>query len=389
MVTDDRYAALEAENRSLREQLAVALARLADLEAKKTSPPRFVKANRPTREQTPRRKRAAEPNHARRREESTAVVEHPLTHCPDCGSRLGGVQVGRRRQVVDVPPPAAVVVTEHEIAKGRCSACQKWHEAPLDLDGAVVGQGRLGVRVAALVAHLRTALRLPIRSIQRYLVDLHGLRISVGEIVGLLQQVAAQGAATLTHIRDQVRRRPVVHADETRWPEAGRNGYARLLATPEGERYVERHASRASAVANDLVGEDFTGVLVTDFYGGYNDTPGGRHQRCWVHLLRDVHALGEAHPVHLENPGLGRGGQGRVDPPACCLAGGALRHGHGHGVGHGATRRRRVPCAAVAGRSSVCRAAPAWRAVGAEQVPSLSCPVMRWRGGSGTSSTSC
>lgn len=94
MITDDMYAALEAENRSLREQLTVALARLADLEAKKTPPPSFVKANRPTREQTPRRKRAAEQNHARRQEEPTVVVDHPLTHCPDCGGRLGGVHVG-------------------------------------------------------------------------------------------------------------------------------------------------------------------------------------------------------------------------------------------------------------------------------------------------------
>jgi transposase len=44
-----------------------------------------------------------------------------------------------------------------------------------------------------------------------------------------------------------------------------------------------------------LLGEDLRGVLVSDFSGGYNDTPGGRHQRCRVHLLRDVRALAEAH----------------------------------------------------------------------------------------------
>jgi transposase len=53
-------------------------------------------------------------------------------------------------------------------------------------------------------------------------------------------------------------------------------------------------AGRAGAVINDLLGEAFGGVLVTDFYGGYNDTPGGQHQRCWVHLLRDLRALGDA-----------------------------------------------------------------------------------------------
>lgn len=307
MVTDEAYQALQAENATLRQQVevlsaqvAAAVQRIADLEAQKTPPPHFVKANVAARAEPrpPRRKRAAEQNHARRREEPTVVVEHAITTCPACGSRLGGVQVGRRRQVVELPPPPAVVVTEHRVQRGWCSACGCWREAPLDLRGQAhqaFGQGRLGVGIASLVAHLRTALRLPIRSIQRYLVDLHGLRVSVGEIVGVLHRVAQQGVPAVQAIRDVARSRAVVHADETGWRESGHNGYAWLLATPEGERYVEFHHSRAGAVANALVGEDFHGVLVTDFYGGYNDTPGGQHQRCWVHLLRDLRTLAEAH----------------------------------------------------------------------------------------------
>lgn len=300
MVTEEAYAALQAENARLREQLANALQRIAELEAKKTPPPAFVKANVAERPEprSPRRKRAPEQNRARRREEPSVVVEHPITLCPDCGSQLGGVHVGRTRQVVDLPPPVAVVVTAHRVQRGWCSACGRWREASLDLRGAAgqaFGQGRLGVGIASLVAHLRTVLRLPLRTIQRYLADLHGLRVSVGEIVGLLHRVAAQSAAAVAAIRDTARTRTVVHADETGWREDGHNGYVWLLATPEGERYVAFHHSRAGAVANGLLGEAFGGVLVSDFYGGYNDTPGGRHQRCWVHLLRDLRALAEAH----------------------------------------------------------------------------------------------
>jgi transposase len=311
MVTDEAYQAVQVENVALQEriaeltaqvaklteQLANALQRIAELEAKKTPPPAFVKANMPERAESrpPRRHRAPEQNRARRREEPTVIVEHPLTTCPDCGSRLGGVHIGRRRQVVDLPPPPAVVVTEHQVQRGWCSACARWHEAPLDLRGQALGQGRLGVGIASLVAHLRTVLRLPLRTIQRYLADLHGLQVSVGELVSLLHRVARQGQPTVTAIRDTARGRAVVHADETGWREAGRNGYVWVLATPEGERYVEYHHSRAGRVANALLGETFTGVLVSDFYGGYNDTPGGRHQRCWVHLLRDVRALAETH----------------------------------------------------------------------------------------------
>ena len=45
-------------------------------------------------------------------------------------------------------------------------------------------------------------------------------------------------------------------------------------------------------------------MLVSDFYAGYNDTPGGQHQRCWVHLLRDVHALRDAYAADLTRQGL-------------------------------------------------------------------------------------
>ncbi len=88
--------------------------------------------------------------------------------------------------------------------------------------------------------------------------------------------------------------------DETGWREDGRNGYIWAMGTPEGDCYYERHASRSGDVINDLLGEAFTGVLTTDFYAGYNDTPGGKHQRCWVHLLRDLHKLKEQYPQHSE-----------------------------------------------------------------------------------------
>lgn len=304
MVSDEAYAALHAENAALREQLAQALQRISELEAKKKTPPSFVKGNTPAVTKRARKRRAPEDNRARRREQPSVVVVHPLTTCPDCGNRLGGLHVGRIRQVVDLPPPAAVVVTEHQAQKGWCSACGRWRVARLDLRGQTLGQGRLGVGIASLVAHLRISLRLPIRRIQAYLADLYGLRVSVGELVALLRRVAAHSVPAVEQIQAIARTRAVVHADETGWRESGQNGYAWLLATPEGERYVERHHSRAGAVANALLGADFGGVLVSDFYGGYNDTPGGRHQRCWVHLLRDVRTLREAHTGDLSVTGL-------------------------------------------------------------------------------------
>ena len=46
------------------------------------------------------------------------------------------------------------------------------------------------------------------------------------------------------------------------------------------------------------MGDEFEGVLVSDFYGAYNVYQ-GPHQRCWTHLLRDIHQLKEQHPQDL------------------------------------------------------------------------------------------
>lgn len=94
--------------------------------------------------------------------------------------------------------------------------------------------------------------------------------------------------------KEQVRQSLVVHGDETGWRESGQNGYVWCFCTPEGSRYYEYDRSRGGAVARRILGTQFKGTLVTDFYAAYNDLP-CEHQRCWGHLLRDLHKLKEEH----------------------------------------------------------------------------------------------
>lgn len=48
-------------------------------------------------------------------------------------------------------------------------------------------------------------------------------------------------------------------------------------------------------MADALLGEDFGGILVSDFYGAYDHLPGLK-QRCWAHLWRDIDALEQEYP---------------------------------------------------------------------------------------------
>lgn len=299
MTLEQEVIALRAENAVLRAELAAALKRIAELERGKKERPSFAKANRPRKAgpKAPRRKRKPEHNRARRRETPTKSVPHKLEECPDCGCRLHGQSVARRRQVIELPPPQPVEVTEHVVHKSWCPRCERWHTPRLDLRGVVLGHGRLGVRLISLIAYLRTELRMTVRAIRSYLKTVHALVLSIGEIVEVLHRVREQGRVALRGLREQLRSSPVVHGDETGWREDGQAGYVWAFSTPEGSeavRYFERHKSRSGRVAKRILGLSFRGTLVSDFYGGYNRYE-GPHQRCWAHLLRDLHELKEEH----------------------------------------------------------------------------------------------
>jgi hypothetical protein len=131
-----------------------------------------------------------------------------------------------------------------------------------------------------------------------YLKNLHQLEVSVGEISRLLQSLAESKPVeeALASLLGQARASPIIYAAETGWPESGQNGYIWALITPEGLHYYHYQQSRESWVIKTLLSQQFKGHLSSDFDfdAAYNLYP-GQHQRCWVHLLRDLHGLKLAH----------------------------------------------------------------------------------------------
>jgi transposase len=105
--------------------------------------------------------------------------------------------------------------------------------------------------------------------------------------------VAERGTASAGAILERIRAGPLAHADETGWRENGRNGYVWTFSTPTA-RYFTR-GGRNKGVVDRVLGPGFAGVLASDFYAAY-DHYEGLHQRCWVHLLRDIHDLVGQHP---------------------------------------------------------------------------------------------
>src|SRR3954469_6321984 len=205
MADDDELTRLRAENQALRaqlehalaqlaqvsEQLAAAQTRIATLEQQPPKLPPFVKPNKPVpaEPKRKRKKRAPEHNQGRRRMTPTRSVPHTLDRCPTCDYLLQGDSLDYTREVIELPEPQPIEVIEHRIIKRFCPHCRRWHAPSLDLTGQVLGQGRIGVRIASLVAFLALGLRWRMRPIQVYLQTVHQLTISTGEVVELLHAV--------------------------------------------------------------------------------------------------------------------------------------------------------------------------------------------------------
>jgi transposase len=372
MTLEDEIAQLRAENAELRllvaqlqEQLALALARIAELEQQRRDPPSFIKPNtpKPTEPKPPRKKRARQHNRARRRETPTRVVEHALDRCPDCHYHLRGQSLDYSRQVLELPPPPPIEVIEHRIIKRFCPKCVGWRSPKLDLRGQVLGRSRIGVRLASLIGFLRTPLRLPLLTIRRYLRSVHQLTLSVGGLQEILHDLCAATQPTVERLKQQARRSPILHGDETSWRENGQTGYVWSFSTPgdDAVRYYEYDVSRAQAVVKRFLNGQFSGHLVSDFYCGYNDYA-GKHQRCWAHLLRDLHSLKEAHRADGEVVEWAQAVQATYDAAQAWLA----AHAHAppeereaeyvtltsqtHALGLGYARSKAHPCQALAKR---------------------------------------
>lgn len=276
-----RVAALEAELEQMRRDPPSGTARPV---------PSFVKASRPPEEKRPRKKRSH--SYVRPKEEPTRTIDHAVEACPQCGRKLSDGWVHDSRQVIDIPVMAYEVV-EHRMIRRHCGVCDRDHLGWPDLSKEAVGTHRLGVRLMSLISCMKIVHRMPVRTIQKALRATYRLEVSLGEIAEVLHTVADVGEAEYEALAEQVRKSPYVHADETGWREDGENGYLWSFSTPD-VRYFHRDRSRGHQVPEGVLGEAFPGIIISDFYGGYNYHL-GLHQRCWVHFLGDLRALGEEH----------------------------------------------------------------------------------------------
>jgi len=156
-----------------------------------------------------------------------------------------------------------------------------------------VSERAFGPRLQALVAVLSGAYRLSKRNIQQLLSDCFGVEMALGSISALESATREALQEPVAEAHRFVHQQTVAHVDETGWREANQRAWLWTAVTHTVTVFLIR-LSRGSQVAKELVGEAFTGILVSDRWSGYRWVPLKHRQLCWSHLIRDFCQMAEA-----------------------------------------------------------------------------------------------
>jgi transposase len=126
--------------------------------------------------------------------------------------------------------------------------------------------------------------------VQALLEDLFGVSWGLGTIANLEQATTQAVAEAVAAARAYVQTQPAADADETGWREGPHRAWLWTAVTTGVPVFVVR-LSRSAKVAQELLGEQFWGWLVTDRWSAYTWYPTWRRQLCWAHLRRDIEAM--------------------------------------------------------------------------------------------------
>lgn len=195
---------------------------------------------------------------------------------------------------IDIPVVQKFIVTKHVVGWSWCSGCKKYHGAVHEK----LPSTKYGPNLHAYAAYLKFDLGMTLGKIQRLLMSQYSLKISTGVISEMITRCGNKFKSEYNQMKENLKKTSHLHADETGWRNGGISEWLWSFSNENTSVYVIV-PSRAQKVVKDILGDVYNGVLVSDFYGAYNKII-CKKQKCWTHLLRELHVLKEKHPEDRE-----------------------------------------------------------------------------------------
>jgi len=211
--------------------------------------------------------------------------------CPNCGS--GRIALAserlRPRRILDlrfmrngVKKWVVEVVGKHF----KCLSCESMFEFPM-----------YGHNLLAWCLNQHVTYRISFEMVGKMLVENFNIKVPKYKLYYLKSDLVGKYRETVKGILRHAVGGPVVQIDETSAPTRDApSSYVWVVATMDSVFYMLR-PNREAGFLEELL-DGFNGVLVSDFYRGYESLP-CRQQKCLVHLIRDLN--GDFHKNQLNS----------------------------------------------------------------------------------------
>lgn len=219
--------------------------------------------------------------------EVTTIEYHPIDLCNHCYT-----PVARKKIVTyyeeDIPLSLTKTCIKHIVEKGYCTLCRKWNTSIVLPAHRVI----LGNNIQKYICYLTTICRLSYSQAQQLLYDSYQIKVSEGEIAKILQRQGKGLRVAYEQLKESIQRESGVHLDETSWKILNRNesAYAWVMSGVDSKESIFLLGeSRGKGNVEKLLGDNYTGFVVSDDYGAYKKLP--NHQLCFAHPLRKFRDL--------------------------------------------------------------------------------------------------
>jgi transposase len=218
-----------------------------------------------------------------------AIVDHFPPKCGGCGEELTKEMATGHvaRQVVDLPEPRPLVITEHRAHECQCAACNKKTRAAFP-DG-VTAPVQYGERIAALVVYLANLQFLPQVRLAELMAVLYGVTIATSTIARMSRACVRRYLCFANAVCHRVAAAPVKNADETGLRVGKKLRWLHVACTLRETFY--RVTVKRGSMLTDLV--NVVGIVVHDHFKSYYTMKGIIHALCNEHHLRELKALAE------------------------------------------------------------------------------------------------
>jgi len=207
--------------------------------------------------------------------------------CTRCGSENIHEldEVGTDDKTIEDLPPIEEMrprIIKFERKVYECENCGATFTAE---DKKCPKKGRFGVELMLFIVLLKFLPRAVLRKITEFMDYTHDFKITAASVNEIISRVADASTGEYNNLLERIHKSQKVYVDETSFSVLGKKWWLWVFRT-DTDILFAFNESRGHFILDEILGEDYSGIVICDGWSAYKCLRNAIIQRCWAHLIR-------------------------------------------------------------------------------------------------------